>query len=483
MAFMSFLRGVADRVPEGMSNVLQAIGGGAPVQQTPPLVEAAEPNFLQRLSASMSPQPAAAMPQPSAPVSLARPQQRRSMLSRFGELADGLASIAGATPGYQSALDRRQAREQADIKLEQDRLGMALKGYQAMIDNGTPADQAMAQLPQLLQAVNMEPEAAERYVGAFQQNPAALQGMLGLTGVSRDPAKHGMNVYYAQDANGNTFAYTVNERGGISRLNLGEGFSPALPVQAVDANGQTVLINRLSGNTIGAPIAHTVAPDVVANNETRTNIARDGRDSRLTIARERNASAERIAETRAEAGASGKAPASQTAVAEAATPIVARLRDAAERLYASGGMTGTSSSPLDVAEAEVRERVPWLERATNPAGFSARQDINRLTTVGIPALLPLLGGLTIGGKNIDAAKELDTWKNAIMNAKDYPSAIRAIEGFEARIDDLLSQADAAPSPAPARPAPARTGNETPRRRPSNIRATPRASSAPTVSNW
>ncbi len=86
-------------------------------------------------------------------------------------------------------------------------------------------------------------------------------------------------------------------------------------------------------------------------------------------------------------------------------------------------------------------------------GFSAREDLDRLLTVGIPALLPLMGGLQLGGKNIDAAKELDTWRKAIASAKDYPSAIRAVQGFEARIAELTAQADAAPTASPRRAAP------------------------------
>ena len=126
-------------------------------------------------------------------------------------------------------------------------------------------------------------------------------------------------------------------------------------------------------------------------------------------------------------------------------------------------MTSPETGTLGTISAMARENIPGVERLTNSEGFSAREDLTRLTTVGIPALLPLMGGLSLGGKNIDAAKELDTWRNAIASAKDYPSAMRAIQGFETRIKELT-----AAQPASRRPAAPARGNRTSGNKPTGV---------------
>jgi len=150
--------------------------------------------------------------------------------------------------------------------------------------------------------------------------------------------------------------------------------------------------------------------------------------------------------------------------AEAAVPIINDLRDAVERMKNAGSMNAPGQSAEGRVGAWAMQNVPGLERITNPEGFSARQDFDRITTQGISALLPLLGGLSLGGKNIDAAKELETWKKTIASATDYNSALRAIKGFEDRIEQLTAGGSEAPS-----------GGSAPRRR-IVPRAAPRRSS-------
>lgn len=421
--------------PYDQSNVLQAIGGSPDAPQPAPVPQAPQA------------QPAAAPAE--------APRQRRSLLDTVGRISDVLARVGGAEALYQPTLDAREDRanaladRQRGIDLDALRrtlveqqiaaggdeatargnamLGAAVRGLQAIKARG--GDIAAA-WPILARQAGIPEEQASALGQIFAQNPQAVEAIAAMTVQKRE---FGMQPFYAQGPDGQLRAYQLGRDGTIQPIQLGEGEVPIDPLKFVDTGGAQVGVGTRSGSV------RRILPNSVDPN-TRANIG-----SRERIAAAGNASRERVAATR---GAGKQGASNPAQVAAGAAPVVSALRDAITRLHNSGGMTDENSGALGIANAIARENVPGYERFTNSEGFSAREDLNRLLTVGIPSLLPLMGGLTLGGKNIDAAKELDTWRQAIASAKDYPSAMRAVQGFERRIAEL-SAGDPASAAAPA----------------------------------
>ena len=442
-----------------------ALGGAAAVPGAAPVAGAAPVNAMQALVPGVS---ADAAP-PAAPSPSPEPRKRSSILDSIGRVADVLARVGGAEALYQPTLDAREDREialadhaqQVDLNklralqaqqqidagnleatdAETARFGKAVRGLQAL-QAARPGVDINAAWPLLAKQAGIPDDRAAVIGQALQQNPDLLAGFAGMTGEQN----LGKQVYYGRDAQGNPFAYQVGADGQFHPVALPEGASPVQGgVKTVDTGGGVATIDPLSGRPVGARILpKTEAPGRAAD-----------RASRERIAGANIASRERIAAMPARSsGKGGKADATPAKVAEAAAPVVASLKDAVERLHRSGGMTDENSGITDTANAMARESIPGYERFTNKDGYSARQDLNRLLTVGIPSLLPLMGGLSLGGKNMDAAKELETWRNAIASAKDYPSAMRAIQGFEQRISQMRA----------AQPAGSSGGQTQPRRR-------------------
>lgn len=392
-------------------------------------------------------------------------RERRSFIDTIGRISDVLARVGGAEALYQPTLDAQQDRaRQIDLDalkqqtmqnqvavggeelaaLQRAKVGMTVKGLQAIQRAGGDINRA---LPLLGERSGMSPQEIAALGSVLQSDAGALDGLASMFGSEKE---FGLQPFYASDAQGNLRAYQIGKDGSIQPIKLAEGETPIDPLKFVDTGNNQVGVGTRSGKPLRI-LPKGVSPDNANNNRTRIVLAG----------------------MRGPGGAAGNKQADPAAVARGAAPIVSALKDAVNRLYQSGGMTDENTGTAGTLAAMARENIPGVERLTNSAGFSAREDLNRLTTVGIPALLPLMGGLTLGGKNIDAAKELETWRNAIASAKDYPSAMRAIKGFEDRIAELTAaQPASAPSaaprrntPAPRRPAPARGGNK------------------PSVSNW
>lgn len=429
---------------DNILSILASLGAG----QQP---QAAPSNFLQQAAPPLpaySPPPAAPVAPTVAPTTEA-PRPRRSLLDTLGRISDVIAKVGGADALYQPTLDAREDRTLAlgdhSRKVDADnialatgkfdlsdkhniRLGQVARGLKAIQTAGGDINQAW---PLLAQRMQLDPETVQSIGQALATDPHALEGLIGATTDPKyDQSKYGGTVVYAKDAKtGNLVAYQPSLSGDEARNILPEGVVPIDPLKFVDTGNAQVGVGTRSGTPVRI-LPKSVAPDTRANIGSRERIAAAGNRSRETIAA-----------MPARSGA-GKT-ANPAMVATGAAPVVAALRDAITRLHDSGGMTDQKSGIGDTASAVARENVPGYERFTNKKGFSARQDLNRLLTVGIPSLLPLMGGLQLGGKNIDAAKELETWRNAIASAKDYPSAIRAIEGFERRIAELSRSAPAA----------------------------------------
>lgn len=432
----SLLRGDSGMVSPLLRNSTAIPDTGVPMQQSG--------NLLERLvggsPAGVSQAPIQQAPKPAEP-----PRKRRSVLETIGRISDVFATVGGADALYQPSIDAREDRARmVDIDamkrqqmqqqlamggeeaaaMQRAKVGVALKGLQAIKARGGDIGQAW---PLLAQQAGIAPEAATELAQVFQQNPNAIDGISAMF-TEQQQREFGLQPFYAQDGQGNLTAYQLGKDGSLQPIQLPEGTAPIDPLKFIDTGNNQVGIGTRSGQPLkilpkgerpgfrgGQPISERpgfrggrpIAPPPINPN------------------------------AKPAAGKQGSNPA---AIVEGAKPIVSGLKDAVRRLYQSGGMTDENSGVLRTAGAIARENIPGVERFTSPEGFSAREDLTRLTTVGIPALLPLMGGLTLGGKNIDAAKELDTWRNAITSAKDYPSAMRAITGFENRIKELTNGA-------------------------------------------
>ena len=409
------------------TNILQAVAPSSLVATEPAPTNLNEAAIRIGMDPKLAPKPA---PAPAAPAE--PPRKRRSVLETIGRLADVFARVGGAEALYEPTLNAREDRaQQFDMDALRKRLiehQVAAGGMEVEAAERKRLGTALGALSGREDAATLWPSIAEQ-AGIDPVKTAAIGQILTANpnaagifarSLGADIDNLGKNVYFGTDPEGKTVAYQVGEDGRPHILDFEGKIAPSDPTKIVNLGGTTAVVD--SRGNVRRVLPNTEKPGASAD----------------------RASRERIAAMR---GTDGKAAPNPAALVASAAPVIRDLRDAVERLNKSGGMTGPGSSALGTANAVARETVPGYERFTNPEGYSARQDLERLLTVGIPALLPLMGGLQLGGKNIDAAKELETWRKAIASAKDYPSAIRAIEGFENRIKELR----AAPSATPVNP--------------------------------
>jgi len=444
--------GVLDRIangaPEG-SNPLAALLNAQPMTDPMAAPQAPPANIMQQAGATPdAPVPAPVAETPPAPDSR-QPRERRSVLDTVGRISDVLARVGGAEALYQPTLDAREDRALAkedrargiDLEglkktlLEQqvaagsteatngldDRqraiMGQAVRGLAAINARSGPAGLAAA-WPQMAQMLGLDPERTKIIGEQLAKDPeGTLTGLAGALDPTQRQGSQAKELQVYELLKKNSPELAEKYLSGIASGKGGEGMTPY-------QQAQISLAMRRQGFNEYKFRNPQVKPDA-----------------------------------KAAAAEQGRVQA-----AEAAVPIINDLRDAVERMKNAGSMNAPGQSAEGRVGAWAMQNVPGLERITNPEGFSARQDFDRITTQGISALLPLLGGLSLGGKNIDAAKELETWKKTIASATDYNSALRAIKGFEDRIEQLTAGGSEAPS-----------GGSAPRRR-IVPRAAPRRSS-------
>lgn len=468
---MGFLNEGAQAVP----NILRAVD--------PDLAHAAPPAF----GAGMMPQaaPALNIDVPEAPIdvsgmsgaplasmagSVSEPRnflerlgvsgKRHSILDIIGGIADVGAKIGQVEPLYQSGLDAAHNRERQNTQddwqqkfnaqkltrggqeLEAgqgalddrgvEKLGQATRGLAAVFaKGGAPA--VMQAWPVIAQQLGIDPAKAALFSQQLEADPAGTIESL--------------------NAALNAPSSNSSLPGSIQEFNLLKNITPeqmaALPPAAQER------LHAMAGGMTDAQAA------AIGLNRDKFNFDR-GYKERVRADRRYEY------DNKPPPGAAGnalkaeQAAAARQSAATAAETVVSDMRDAFNRLKAAGGINSKGQSSGQRAGAWALENVPVLERMTNPEGFSARQDLDRLRTQGISSLLPLLGGITLGGKNIDAAKELDTWRKAIASASDYESAMRALDGFQRTIDRIKAdQPAAAPAarrtPRAGTPAPAAGG--------------------------
>lgn len=444
---------------------------------------------------------------PQLNVAPAAPQrERRSLLGTVGGIADVIARVGGAEALYQPTLDANEARDnmRADrtraIDLEglnrqilEQRIGAgereatgeenamvapAIRGLQAIQRGGGDISAAW---PQLAQQAGIDPERAAELGQLFAANPDNIEGIAAMFNQGGD-AEFGMQPFYAQDGEGNLRAYQLNRQGGVREIQLGEGQQPVDPLRFVDVGDRTVGVGERSGE-IRTTLGRGERPGAVETREQRGEIAGADRASR-----ERMNDADNVStEARGAGGRRGAAAANPREGLQAARGMLTEFRGAFRRLRTAGGISDSETSTAGRAGALLSRNIPAAEELLFPERHSARQDIERLRTQAITTLVPLLSGMTIGGRNFDAARELELWRSSIASITDYDSATRALNMIDRRIREIEAQAD---EPAPARPAaPRRNGNSpaprrdnTPPRR-NGQPARPAAPRRPSVSNW
>lgn len=424
------------------TDVLQRLLGGNPVN----VMQQAgiDPNMPQPAPVAQQPQPAAQAPRP-----------RRSLLETIGRISDVLATTGGATPLYEPTLDaredrtrqqamqdlqRRQAEQQigaGDIDLSgksNARAAQALLGLKAIQQGGGDVNAAW---PLLAQQAGIPADQAAQLGQIFGTHPEALDGVIASLGGTQND--YGLNLVYGTDANGNVKAFQTSKSGQPHEFQFPEGFHAIDPLKFVDVGGGVAGVGTNSGG-VKRIIPKTEAPGRAADRQSRERIAGMG-----------NASRERIAILPAR-GQAGAQTLPSGAAAQTALPLLKNMRDALGRFRDAGGISAPGMTGKQRLNAAALESIPLYERVTNPAGYSARQDLQRLATEGVFSLLPLMApNIKVGSRNFDTEKEFKRLSDSILNAKDYNSALRGIQSLEDLVKAGTSQS-ATPSRAARSPA-------------------------------
>lgn len=233
------------------------------------------------------------------------PRKRRSFLDTVGQISDVIARVGGAEALYQPTLDAREDRQRSlglqDMQrqlVEQqiasgedaafgrgnERLGMAVKGLQAIQRGGGDIQRAW---PLLAQQAGLPEDRAAMLGQIFSSDPNALEGVAAMLG-QQDPAEFGLQPFYVQRPDGSLTAYQLGKDGSVREVQLGEGEAPIDPLKFVDLGGTQAGVGTRSGQ-VRSTLTNTVDPNTQANIGSRERIAAAGNASRERTARIRAA--------------------------------------------------------------------------------------------------------------------------------------------------------------------------------------------------
>lgn len=433
--FLSGLLGGNTPIPSGMPDPNDPLGLGGATRWVNPITAPDEMSNVM-MQAQQMPQQAPQQPMPEAP------RARRSVLDTVGRISDVIARVGGAEAMYQPGID---AREDRTRQIDLDEMRRKLSEQQIQAGDIGIQDTQRQRLGQALGAIAGNPDAISMWpqiaaqAGIPEEQAAQIGGLL-----TQRPEMAGPLA--------SSFGYAPQNQG-----------SQAKELQIYS------LLNKNSPEMAQMYLKNLTNPDsLTPYQQAQLGISLKGLDlnrEKFEFQRDKPTKDDE----KAVLARQGRIQA-----AEAAVPVIAEMRDAFDRLRAAGGINAPGQTGQQRLGAAAYENIPLLERVTNPEGFSAREDLDRLLGQSIQALVPLLGGIQLGGKNIDAGKELEFWRKTIASAKDYNSAIRAVQGFERRIEELTSAPQAAAKP---------DTSGTPRRiMPRGSRGAP-STSKPSVSNW
>lgn len=424
---------------------------------------AQQPNFLaQILGGQPGPLPTAGgmtQQQAGAPPMAAQQapgRPRRSVLDMIGGFADAVATVGGAAPLYQQGLDAQLGRQNAaedrtrEIDLE------ALK--KQVLENQIQAG------GQNIEAGELDIQnARNEMLGSAGAGLRQIMGRGGAEGVVKVwplvaqqlgiPAEQAAQIGEAlgADAEGTLAALFPDP-------SIAKGGSKSKEIQiyellAAEGDEDTANSYLKSLATGGGEKPMTAYQrEQVRLAEGRLGLARDRYENPPASASQRNMTAKEAA-----------AAAQKDQAVTGAMTFLDDLEKVVTDLNASGGMTNENQSIAGTLGTAAREYLPLVERVASPEGFAAREQLDGLLTQGVSSLLPLLTGMTIGSKNMDAAKEMENLKRAVVSAKSYDAAMAAINRYR---QNLTTQARARQAPAaPRQGAPAPRRKDQPRARP------------------
>lgn len=453
-----------------------------------PLAPSAMPNasnMLQNLNVG-APTDAA----PAADPATRPARARSSIVDTIGRLADVFAKVGGADALYQPTLDARQDREIAlgdhdrsvameKIKLTgatdalgdaaRARLAQAVRGTQALLVANPGADISKI-FPLLAARAGVDPAQAQELGGQLAANPQLLDGLAGFDDSSD---KYGGNVVYGKDAQGNIVPFQMNLKGGRARAILPDGYTPVDPLKFVDTGNAQVGVDPRTGRAV-TTLDKSADPNTVANNATRTDIARGNNRTAITIAG---------------MPARGK-PGTGTTATTGAREAVGATLDELSGIYGKLDKMGALVSPQRGAAGNVMSYL----RASGPGqivegaiGTEAQTLRDRVASIRPQLMQQLAKATGMTGKQLDSNADVQLFMKTVTNPQ---SSYEANQAAIAGLRRLLATAPAASGGGNSggggnRALPPRLGAPAarPAARPASRPAPRKPAGKPTVSNW
>lgn len=374
-------------------------------------------------------------PAPAVEMPSSRP--RRSVLDMIGGLADVFANVGGATPLYQQNLDAQRAREIAeeDRQFQIDTRPLERRLMEQKLTSGDQNIE-MGGL-ELQNARNAQLE----NVGAGLRQVFSTSGAEGLQNAWPLVAQQfGLDPERTQQIGA---AFAANPEGALSALfpqPVSERGSKSKEVQLYE-----LLSREGTPEELIAYRKSLVNPDALTEKERATL---DLAERRFQFDQYKFANPQPSAGERKLSAQDAAKEAQREQATTGAMTFLDDLEATITTLNASGGMTNENQSIGAALGTFAKENVPLVERLANPEGYAAREQLDGLLTQGVSALLPLLTGMAIGSKNMDAAKEMENLKRAVLSAKSYEAAMGAIQRYRRNLQTRA--APAAPAAAPRR---------------------------------
>lgn len=365
-------------------------------------------------------------------------RNENSLLSKIGGIADVIATVGGATPLFQQGVDSRLARDQAK---EDRQFDMGNRPLERQL-----LEQRVASGQQGLDAGSLELQGARNNLldsaGAGLRQVFATTGAAGLAKAWPLVAQQ-LGIPDAQAAQ-------IGEALGADA----EGTLAALfpnPVAQQGSNAKEAQIFALLKSQ-GTPEMAQAYLTSISNPDAVTPY----QQAQLDLARQKFGFDQyKFANPQPSAGERklSAQEAAKEAQREQATAGAMTFLDDLEAtvttLNNSGGMTNKNQSIGGAIGTFAKENIPMVERLANPEGYAAREQLDGLLTQGVSALLPMLTGMAIGSKNMDAAKEMENLKRAVLSAKSYEAAMEAIQRYRRNLQTRAAPAAPVPRAAPA----------------------------------
>lgn len=365
-------------------------------------------------------------------------RDENSLVSKLGGLADVIATVGGAQPLFQPGVDARLARSNAaeDRKYEIDNRPFERRLMEQKLASG---DQGLeAGSLELQNARNAQLEG----VGAGLRQVFGSTGPEGLAkawplvaqqfGLDAERTQQ-IGAAFAQDPEGTLNALFPDPM-------VGKGGS-----QAKEAQIYALLTKQGTPEQAAAYLQSLTDPKALTPyQQAQLDLAREkfGFDQ-YKFANPQPTAGQRTASAKEEA-----AQAQRGQAISGAMNFLDTLEETVTALNESGGMSNEQQSIGDTIGVAARESIPLVERLASPKGYAARERLDGLLTQGVMSLLPMLSGVTIGSKNMDAAKEMENLKKSIASARSYEAAMAAINQYRQNLR-FQQQQKAAPRAAPA----------------------------------